>query len=74
MREEHKRWNEELTSGTVKLMAISSLRGWSNASELVEKGLRWRSWSSRTAPPRGKVKLELWNDVMEKEYPRRNYL
>jgi len=21
-----------------------------------------------------KVKLELWNDVMEKEYPRRNYL
>jgi len=22
----------------------------------------------------GKVKLELWNDVMEKEYPRRNYL
>jgi len=24
MREKHKRWNEELTSGTVKLMAISS--------------------------------------------------
>jgi len=22
----------------------------------------------------GKVKLGLWNDVMEKEYPRRNYL
>ena len=22
----------------------------------------------------GRVKLELWNDVMEKEYPRRNYL
>ena len=22
----------------------------------------------------GKVELELWNDVMEKEYPRRNYL
>jgi len=22
----------------------------------------------------GKVKLELWNDVIEKEYPRRNYL
>ena len=22
----------------------------------------------------GKVKLELWNDVMEKEYSRRNYL
>ena len=22
----------------------------------------------------GKVKLDLWNDVMEKEYPRRNYL
>ena len=22
----------------------------------------------------GKGKLELWNDVMEKEYPRRNYL
>ena len=22
----------------------------------------------------GKVKLELWNDVMGKEYPRRNYL
>ena len=22
----------------------------------------------------GKVRLELWNDVMEKEYPRRNYL
>jgi len=22
----------------------------------------------------GKMKLELWNDVMEKEYPRRNYL
>jgi len=21
-----------------------------------------------------KVKLELWNDVMEKEYPRRSYL
>jgi len=21
-----------------------------------------------------KMKLELWNDVMEKEYPRRNYL
>jgi len=21
-----------------------------------------------------KVELELWNDVMEKEYPRRNYL
>ena len=22
----------------------------------------------------GKVELELWNDVMGKEYPRRNYL
>jgi len=22
----------------------------------------------------GKVKLELWNDVIEKEHPRRNYL
>ena len=22
----------------------------------------------------GKVELELWNDVMEKEYPRRSYL
>jgi len=22
----------------------------------------------------GKVELELWNDAMEKEYPRRNYL
>jgi len=22
----------------------------------------------------GKVKLELWNDVTKKEYPRRNYL
>jgi len=22
----------------------------------------------------GKVELRLWNDVMEKEYPRRNYL
>jgi len=22
----------------------------------------------------GTVKLELWNDVMEKEYPRRKYL
>jgi len=22
----------------------------------------------------GKVKLKLWNDVMGKEYPRRNYL
>ena len=22
----------------------------------------------------GKVELKLWNDVMEKEYPRRNYL
>ena len=22
----------------------------------------------------GKMKLELWNDVIEKEYPRRNYL
>ena len=22
----------------------------------------------------GKVELELWNDVMEKEYPKRNYL
>jgi len=22
----------------------------------------------------GKVKLELWNDEIEKEYPRRNYL
>ena len=22
----------------------------------------------------GKVELELWNDVMEKEYSRRNYL
>jgi len=22
----------------------------------------------------GKVKLRLWDDVMEKEYPRRNYL
>ena len=22
----------------------------------------------------GKVELELWDDVMEKEYPRRNYL
>jgi len=22
----------------------------------------------------GRVKLKLWNDVMEKKYPRRNYL
>jgi len=22
----------------------------------------------------GRIKLELWNDVIEKEYPRRNYL
>jgi len=22
----------------------------------------------------GKVRLELWNDMMEKEYPRKNYL
>jgi len=22
----------------------------------------------------GKVKLKMWNDVMEEEYPRRNYL
>jgi len=27
VRGKHKRWNEELTSGTVKLMAISSRRG-----------------------------------------------
>ena len=50
----HKRWSEELTSGTVKLMAILSRRGWSKASELVKEGLRWRSWSSRKAPPPGK--------------------
>ena len=51
---EHERWNEELTLGTVKLMAISSRRGWSKASELVRKGLRRRSWSSWTVPPPGK--------------------
>ena len=46
--------NNELTSGTAKLMAISLRKGWSKTLRLVRKGLRWRSWSSQTTPPPGK--------------------
>ena len=42
---------KKFTSGTVKLMAISSRKGWSKASRLVKKGLCWSFKGSRTAPP-----------------------
>ena len=31
-------------------------------------------WEALKSAAVGEVKLGLWNDVMEKEYPRRNYL
>ena len=45
------RWGDELTSGTTKLMAISSQGRRSKTLRMVEKGLRWSSWGPRVVPP-----------------------
>jgi len=65
----------ELTSGTTKLMAISSRE----EERIEDSGDCWRrslpkflKFSSSTAAR--KVGLRLWNDRMEEEYRRRKYL
>ena len=40
----------------------------------VEEGTSSKILELLDSAAAGKVKSELWNDVMEKEYPRRNYL
>jgi hypothetical protein len=42
--EKYRRWNEELTSGTMKLMAILRRGGSLRAPGLVRKSLCRRSW------------------------------
>ena len=69
----YKRWCKGLTSGMMKLTAILPRRRSLRVLELVKKEPRRRSWSFWNSAAAGKVRLELWNDVMEKEYPRRNY-
>ena len=39
-----------------------------------EEGISSRILELLGGAAAGKMKLELWNDMMEKEYPRRNYL
>jgi len=68
----HKRWSEELTSGTVKLMAI--LKKMTEGFGVGEEGTSLEILELSNIAAAGKVELELWNDVMGKEYPRRNYL
>jgi len=38
------------------------------------EGTLSKIWETLKSAATGKVKLGLWNDMMEKEYPRRNYL
>jgi hypothetical protein len=70
----YQRWCEGLTSGMMKLTAILPRRRSLRVLELVKKEPRRRSWSFLNSAAAGKVRLELWNGVMGKEYPRRNYL
>jgi len=51
MQQKYRRKSGELTSGTVKLMAIFLQRRRSKTWEIGEEGLRWSSWGPRVVPP-----------------------
>ena len=58
----------------MKLTAIFATEEVLESFEVGEEGTSSRVLELLDSAAAGKVKSELWNDVMEKEYPRRNYL
>ena len=58
----------------MKLTAIFATEETLESFGVGEEGISSRIFELLDSAAAGKVKSELWNDVMEKEYPRRNYL
>ena len=58
----------------MKLTAIFATEEILEGFGVGEEGISSRILELLDSTAAGKVKSELWNDVMEKEYSRRNYL
>jgi len=58
----------------MKLTAIFATEEVLESFGISEEGISSRILELLDSAATGKVKSELWNDVIEKEYSRRNYL